>query len=109
MPPAFSQSAWVVYCEKSPDVELELGEGLADGEAPAPLGLPEVELPDPVPPVEPVPPEVPAGPPDPEPLAAPLPLPVPPLCAAARAGVSATIATRRNARNLSMSRPPWVG
>jgi hypothetical protein len=49
IPPAFSQSALVVYCEKSPDVEPELGDGLAEGAGPEPLG--EVEVP-----VEPLPP-----------------------------------------------------
>jgi hypothetical protein len=99
-PPAFSQSAWVLYCEKSPEVDDELGVGLAEGEAPAPLGEPE-------PPLEvgppPLVPELPDGAPEPEPPAAPLPLPLPlPLCAATSAGVSVMIPTSRRPRNLVM-------
>ena len=89
VPPAFSQSALVVYFEKSADAP----DGLADGEVvelPDVLGLivplePDVEL-------EPLP-EVPDGV---VPLELPdlLPLPVPVLdCAAANAGARATTAT----------------
>ncbi|HEY7518879.1 MAG TPA: hypothetical protein VIE36_11360 [Methylomirabilota bacterium] len=123
MPPAFSQSACVVYWLKSPDVELELGEGLADGDAPDPLGEadgdapdplgavdapPEVPPPDVVPP-EPVAPDVPDGALEPVPPAAPLPLPPPePVWAATIAGVSAITATSRAAKSFVMSRPPSV-
>jgi hypothetical protein len=88
MPPAFSQSAFVVYCEKS----AALPDGLAEGE--------EVELPDPpvveLPEVpEPVPPVVPDGLPAPEVPDVPLPLPVPLLdWAAAIAGAKAMIPTK---------------
>src|SRR5690242_16023561 len=90
VPPAFSQSLCVVYCEKSPDVEPELGDGLADGDAPEPLG--EVELLPEAPelvPLPPVAPDVPDGPPAPELLPeAPLPLPAPDDWARTSAGVS---------------------
>jgi hypothetical protein len=102
IPPAFSQSAFVVYWLKSPDVELELGEGLADGEAPDP----DVPPPD-VDPPEPAAPDVPDGAPEPEPPAAPLPLPEP-VWAATSAGVSAIIATSRAAKTFVMLRPPSV-
>jgi hypothetical protein len=117
IPPAFSQSACVVCWLKSPDVEVELGEGLADGEAPDPDGPPPDVAPEPVAPdvpdgdpePEPVAPDVPDGAPepDPEPPAAPLPLPEP-VWAATSAGVSAMIATSRAAKSFVMLRPPSV-
>jgi len=113
VPPAFSHSLCVVYCEKSPDVEPELGDGLADGEAPEPLGEVELlpvellpEAPELVPPPvapEPVAPDVPDGPPAPELLpAAPLPLPEPAAWAMTSAGVSNMIETSRRARKCFM-------
>jgi hypothetical protein len=103
-PPAFSQSVWVVYCVKSPEVEVELGDGLADGETPAPLGEPEPPLEvGPPPPV----PELPDGAPEPEPPAAPLPLPLPlPLWAATSAGVNAMIPTSNRPITLVMIGTP---
>jgi len=107
VPPAFSQSVCVVYCEKSPDVEPELGDGLADGEAPDPLGddevLPEAPEVAPLPPLEPVAPDVPDGPPAPELLpAAPLPLPEPADWATTSAGASNMMETSRRARKCFM-------
>ena len=114
IPPAFSQSACVVCWLKSPDVEVELGEGLADGEAPDPEVPPPDVAPEPVAPdgepepePEPVAPDVPDGAPEPEPPAAPLPLPEP-VWAATSAGVSAMIATSRAAKSFVMLRPPSV-
>lgn len=111
IPPAFSQSAFVMNCEKSPDVEPELGDGLAEGEAPEPLG--EVEEPLDAPPdveLPPLPvPEVPAGAPEPEPPAAPVPLPLPLLlCAATSAGVSAKIATSTSPNSLVIVQTPFA-
>jgi hypothetical protein len=93
MPPAFSQSAWVVYFEKSPDAP----DGLADGdeveELPDVLGL-MVPL-EPDEPLDPLVPEDPDGVVPPELPDVPLPLPVPLVadCATASAGASATTAT----------------
>jgi hypothetical protein len=102
IPPAFSQSAFVVYFEKSADGEPELGDGLAEGAG-------DVEVPLDAPPdVEPPAPEVPDGALEPEP-AAPVPLPLPlVLCAATSAGVSAMIATSRSPKNLVMVQTPFV-
>jgi hypothetical protein len=69
MPPARSQSALVVYCEKSPEVPLGLAEGEpeAPGAVVAPLPpevvplLPEVVPPLPDEPEPVVPPDVPEG------------------------------------------------
>lgn len=91
IPPAFSQSAFVMYCEKSPAVP-----GLADGDVvdEPPEGVPVVappdEVPDPVPEPEPDAP----GPLEPAPLDEP-PLPPLPDCAAANAGASAMIPTKK--------------
>ena len=99
MPPAFSQSAWVVYFEKS----LEAPDGLADGdvvdEPPDVLGLMLPLEPDELP--EPLLPDVPDGVVPPELPDVLLPLPVPPVldCAAANAGARATAATM-NARKI---------
>jgi len=54
VPPAFSQSAWVVYCEKSPAAP----DGLADGD--------EVEVPDVLGLMLPLEPDEPLEPPGPE-------------------------------------------
>lgn len=105
IPPAFSQSAFVVYCEKSPDVEPELGDGLAEGAGDVEVPL---DAPPDVEPPAPVDPEVPDGALEPEP-AAPVPLPLPlVLCAATSAGVSAMIATSRSPNNLVMVQTPFV-
>lgn len=95
VPPAFSQSAFVVYCDKSPGAP----DGLAAGDDELPDVLPDVlgvvELPvlDPVP--EPLVPDVPDGVDAPE-------LPVPPVldCAAAMAGARATRATKKPRRSV---------
>jgi hypothetical protein len=93
MPPACIQSAWFVYLLKSPDTP----EGLADGDEDEPLDDPPVAPGDvgvPLPGVPESEPVVPEGLPVPEGLLAPgadEPLPV---CAAARAGIRATNATR---------------
>jgi hypothetical protein len=97
LPPALSQSAFVVYFEKSPAVP-----GLADGDVvdeppEPPEGEPVVAPPDDVP--EPAP-LVPEPEPDAPGLLEPAPLeepPLPPLpdCAAAMAGASAMIPTRK--------------
>ena len=80
IPPPFSQSAGVMYCERSLAL---LPDGLADGVL--------VELPDDVPA-----PGVVLGVPEdvPEPELPALPLPVPLVCAAAIAGIRAIIATK---------------
>ena len=96
IPPAFSQSAFVVYWERSP----ALPDGLAEGdevELPdPPVVLLPVLLPDDVP--EPVLPDVPEG--ELELPDEPLPLPLPPVdCAAAMAGAKAMIPTK----NVSIS------
>ena len=80
--------------------------GLADGEAPEPLGelelLPEPPV-VPLAPLEPVAPEVPDGPPAPELLpAAPLPLPEPAAWAMTSAGVSNMMETSKRARKCFM-------
>jgi hypothetical protein len=94
MPPALSQSALVVYCEKS----LLLPDGLADGAVEEPVdepGLVLVPLPDELPVLLlPAPlPDVPEGLPEPDPELPDVPLPLLD-CAAARAGASARIPTR---------------
>jgi hypothetical protein len=94
MPPALSQSALVVYCEKS----LLLPDGLADGAVDEPLDEPGLVLlppPDELPvPLPPAPlPDVPEGVPEPDPELPDVPLPLLD-CAAARAGASATIPTK---------------
>jgi hypothetical protein len=86
-PPAFSQSAWVVYFVKS----LELPDGLAEGELDEPLDAPgEVLVPVPEAGPELAPPDDPEGVLAPELLGVPLPLGV---CAAAKAGARARIPT----------------
>jgi hypothetical protein len=99
VPPAFSQSAWVVYFEKS----LDAPDGLADGdeveEPPDVLGL--MVPPEPDAPPEPLVPDVPDGvvPPELPDLLLPLPVPLVLDCAAASAGARATAATM-NARRI---------
>jgi hypothetical protein len=88
LPPAFSQSAFVRYCEKS----VTLLDGLAEGELDELPDPPVVPLPVEVP--EPVLPVVPEGPLDPDVPDVPLPLPLLPVCAAASAGTRATTATK---------------
>jgi hypothetical protein len=98
MPPALSQSVWVVYFEK---LELGMPDGLAEGvEVPLPvpmLGAPGAVVAPPLLGAEPVPdPDDPSDVPDaPEPAPdgplPPLPLPV---CAAASAGASAIDPTK---------------
>lgn len=103
IPPAFSQSAFVVYCEKS----LELPDGLAEGEVDELPDPPVVLLPDEVP--EPVLPEVPEGLPEPELPDVPLPLPLPlPACAAAIAGAKAMIPTKNASITFCIVSPPVV-
>jgi hypothetical protein len=96
-PPAFSQSACVVYCEKSPKGLADgddVPEGLADGDVvdEPPEPEPVVAPPDEVPELEPEP--VAPGLVEPAPLDEP-PLPPLPDCAAAIAGASAMIPTRK--------------
>jgi hypothetical protein len=102
LPPALSQSAFVVYCEKSPDVPEGLAEGDVVDEPPVPepvVAPPDVE-PEPDAPPEPVLEPEPEPEPDapgllePAPLDEP-PLPLPPDCAAAIAGARAMIPTRK--------------
>lgn len=97
MPPAFSQSAWVVYFDMSPE-GLAAGDELdplLDDPLPDVLPLPEV-LPEPLP-------DVPEGvlPPEPEVLGL---LPLPPVldCAAATAGASAITAAMRTMTSFSI-------
>jgi len=105
IPPAFSQSAFVVYCDRSP----ALPDGLAEGdevELPdPPVVLLPVLLPDDVP--EPVLPDVPEG--ELELPDEPLPLPLPPVaCAAAIAGAKAMIPTKNVSISFCMCVPPVV-
>ena len=98
MPPAFSQSAFVMYCEKSLD-------GLAEGEPaelPDPLGVEVAPLPDEVP--DPLP-DVPEGVLEPELPAAPLPLL--PVWAAAIPGASAMIPTKSKSISFCIAIPSW--
>jgi hypothetical protein len=100
MPPAFSQSALVVYCEKSVDVP----DGLADGDVDEePLDEPPLDEPGMLPPPAPLPLEVPDGLLEPE---LPEPLPLPPVWAAANAGTKAMAPTRSMTINLYMVFPP---
>ena len=108
MPPACMQSAWFVYLLKSPDTP----EGLADGDEDEPLDDPPVAPGDvgvPLPGVPESEPVVPEGLPVPEGLLAPgtdEPLPV---CAATRAGIRATNATRSVSISFCIFLPPVVG
>jgi hypothetical protein len=88
LPPAFSQSAWVVIV----DSDAPPCDGLAEGDEPEeePDDVEPVLEPDPLAPVLPVPPVLPGAPL--EPAAPLLPLPVaPPVCAAASAGAKQII------------------
>jgi hypothetical protein len=98
MPPAFSQSDFVVYFEKS----LEVPDGLAEGELEEPPDAPGMVV-EPLPEVpEPVPPEVPEGLLEPELPFVPLPLPV---WAATIAGARAMIPTKSVTISFCMAIP----
>lgn len=108
MPPAFSQSGFEVYCEKSPLMPDGLADGVLDGDGEVvegvvlpdppgavlpPLDAPEPEAPEPLPDAPEPLPDAP-GLPAPEPPGEPLPLPPPlPDCAAATTGARAMMPT----------------
>jgi hypothetical protein len=97
MPPAFSQSDFVVYFEKS----LVVPDGLAEGEPEDPLDPPDVPDVDPLP--DPVPLFVPDGLLEPE---VSFPPPLPPVWAAAIAGARAMTATKSMRISFCMVFPP---
>jgi hypothetical protein len=103
LPPAFSQSAWVVIV----DSDAPPGDGLAEGDEPEeePDDVEPVLEPDPLAPVLPVPPVLPGAPL--EPAAPLLPLPVaPPVCAAASAGAKQIIPIKTRESIFFIRLPP---